>query len=154
MKIFSNVAGDSNDENNFPHKLLLTKTQVSKLRKAFANNSSANIKLSKTHLHKIGQSGGFLSRLLRPLLKTGLTLKGNVVKPLAISVLIPLGLTAAASAIDAAIHKKMFGSGTTILIISNEEVNAIMKIVKSLEESGLLIKGVSETIKNEAKEQK
>ena len=66
LKISSNVVGDSNDENNFPHKLLLTHMQVSKLRKAFTNNSSANIKLSKTQLHKIGQSEGSLGRLLRP----------------------------------------------------------------------------------------
>ena len=78
----------------------------------------------------------------------------NLLKPLAKSVLIPLGLTAAASATDAAIHKKMFGSGTTTLIILNEEMNDIMEIVKSLEESGLLIKGVRETIKNKAKGQK
>ena len=77
----------------------------------------------------------------------------NVLNPLAKSILIPLGLTAA-SATDAAIHKKMLGSGFTTLIISNEEINDIMKILKSLEESGLLIKGISETIKNEAKEQK
>ena len=75
----------------------------------------------------------------------------NVLKPLAKSILIPLGLTAAASAADAAIHKKIFGSGITTLIISNEEMNDIMKIVKSLQESDLLIKVVSETIKNEAK---
>ena len=79
---------------------------------------------------------------------------GNVLKPLAKSVLIPLGLTAAASATDAAIHKKMFGSGMTTLIISTEEMNDIMKIVNLLEESGLLIKVVSQTIKNEPKEQK
>ena len=82
---------------------------------------------------------------------------GNVFKPLAKSILITLGLTAAAAAAaatDAAIYKKMFGSGTTTLIISNEEINDIMKIVKSLEDSGLLIKGVSHTIKNEAKKQK
>ena len=60
LKISSNVVGNSNDENNFPNKLLLTNTQVLKLCKAFANNSSANIKLSKTQMHKIGQSGGFL----------------------------------------------------------------------------------------------
>ena len=102
-----------------------------RLRKAFANNSSANIKLSKTQLHKIGQSGGFLGRLLGPLLKTGLPLMKNVLKPLAKSILIPLGLTAAA-ATDAAIHKKMFGSGVTTLIIWNEEMNNIMKIVRSL----------------------
>ena len=101
-----------------------------RLPKAFANNSSANIKLSKPQLHKIGQSGRFLGRLLGPLLKTGFPLIGDVLKPLAKSVLIPLGLTEAASATDAAIHKKMFGSGVTTLIISNEE-----------------------TVKNEAKEQ-
>ena len=104
-------------------------------------------------MFKIGQSAEFLGRLLGPLLKTGLPLIGNVLKPLAKSVLIT-GLTAAASATDAAIHKKMFGSGVTILIISNEEMNDVMKVIKSLEESGLLIKGVSETIKNETKEQK
>ena len=78
----------------------------------------------------------------------------NVLKPLAKSVLMPLGLTAAVLATDVAIHKKMFGSGFTTLIISNEEMNDIMKIVKCLEESGLLIKGIRETIKNETKEQK
>ena len=103
-------------------------------------------------MHKIGQSEGFLGRLLRPLLKIGLPLIRTVLKPLAKSVLIPLGLTAAASATDTVILKKMFWSGTTTLIISNEEMKDIMKIIKYLEESELLIKGVSETIKNEAKE--
>ena len=79
---------------------------------------------------------------------------GNVIKPLAKSVLIPLQLTAAVSATEAAIHMKMFGSGMTTMIISNEEINNIMKIIMSLEESGLLIKGVREAIRNEAKEQK
>ena len=85
-----------------------------------------------------------------------MTLIGNVLKPLGKSVLIPLGLTAAAvaaSAIDAAVHKKMFESDVTTLIISNEEMND-MKIVQSLEEYGLLRKDVSKTIKNEAKKQK
>ena len=91
-------------------------------------------------MHKIGQSEGFLSRLLGPLLKIGWLLIGNVLKPSAKSVLVQLGLTAA-SATDAAIHKKMFGSSTTTLIISNEEMNDIMKNIKSLEEFGLLIKG-------------
>ena len=85
----SNLVGNSNGENNFPHKLFLTNTQVSRLRKAFINDSSANIKLSKFQLHKIGQSEGFLGRLLGPLLKIGLPLTGNVLKPLAKSVLIP-----------------------------------------------------------------
>ena len=105
-----------------------------KLRKAFANGSLANTKLSKTRLIKITQSGGFLGRHLRSLLKTGLPLIGNVLKPLTKSVLIPLRLKAAASATDAAIHKKMFGSGNTTLIISNKEMNDIMKIIKSLED--------------------
>ena len=100
-------------------------------------------------MHKIEQSGGFLGRLLGPLLKTGLLLIGNVLKPLAKSVLIPLGLITAASVFP----KKISGSGNTTLIISNEEMNDIMKIVKPLDGCGLLIKGVSETIKNGAKEQ-
>ena len=105
-------------------------------------------------MHKIGQSGDFLGRLLGPLLKSGLPLIGNVLKPLANSVLTPLGSPLAASVTDASNHKKMFGSGATTLIISNEEMNDVMKIVKSLEESGLLIKSISERIKTEAKVQK
>ena len=90
------------------------------------------------------QSGGFLGRLLGPLLKTGLPLIKNVIKPLAKSVLIPLELTAVASAADAGIHNKILGSGNTTLIISNDEIHDIIKIVKSLKYSGLLIKGVTE----------
>ena len=104
------------------------------------------------------QSGGFLGKLLGPLLKTGLPLIKSVIMPLAKSVLIPLGLTTAASAADAGIHKKILGSGSdnnnTILIISNDEMDDILKIVKSLEDSGILLKGVSETIQNEAEEQR
>ena len=100
------------------------------------------------------QSGGFLGRLLGPLLKTGLPLIKNVIKPLAKSVLIPLGLTAAASAADAGIHKKILGSrNRTTLIISNGEIN-IIKIVKSLKDSGSLLKGVTKTVQNEVKQQK
>ena len=126
--------------------MLLTNTQVLRLCKAFPNNSSANIRLSKTQLHKIGQSGGFLDRLLGPLLKTGLSLIKNVLKPLSKSILIPLGLAAAASAADATIHNNMFASGMKTLIISKEEINDILK------KSGLLIEAVSEIIKHEAKE--
>ena len=96
----------------------------------------------------IRKSGEILGRLVGPLLKTGLSLIENIVKPLAESVLIPLGLKASASATDAAIHKKIY---ITTLIISNEEMNDIMKIFESREESGLLIKSVSETIRNEGK---
>ena len=110
------------------------------------------------------QSGGFLCRLLGSLLKTGLPLIKNVIKPLPKSVLIPLGLTAAGSAADAEMHKKILRSGrghsssstphNATLIISNDDMKDIIEIVKSLENSGLLLKGVSETIQNESKEQK
>ena len=90
------MIGNSNDETNLPHELLLTNRQVVNLRKAFANNSSTDIMLSKTQLSQMIQSGGFLGRPLGPLLKTELPLTKSVIKPLAKNVLIPLGLTAAA----------------------------------------------------------
>ena len=109
------------------------------------------------------QSGGFLGRLFGPLLKTGLPLMNNVIKPLAKSVLIPLGKTAESAAADAVIHKKILGSANrpsssnsdnnnnnnnnnTILIISNYEMKDFIKIVKYLENSSLLREGVSKTI--------
>ena len=105
LRLSSNMIGDN--ETSFPHELLLTNKQVASVRKAFANNSSTDIELSKSQLSKMMQSGGFLGRLLGPLLKTGLPLIKNVIKPLAESILIPLRLTAAtASATDEGIHKK------------------------------------------------
>ena len=83
-----------------------------------------------------------------------LPLIGNLIKPLTKSVVIPLRLTGAASATDAAIHKKMFRLGINSFIISNEETNDFIKIVKSFKGFGILTKGVIETIKNEAKEEK
>ena len=137
LRLSSNMIGDN--ETNFPHQLLLTNRQVANICKAFASNSSIDIKLSKTQLSKMIQSGGFLSRLLGPLLKTVLPLIKNVIKPLAKSILVPLGLTAATSAADAGMHKKVLESGnTTTLIISNNRIEDIIKIVKSLEDSGLL----------------
>ena len=106
LRISLNMVGISNDNTNFPNELFLTNRQVENIRKAFAENTSTDIKLSETQLSKMIQSGGFLGKLLDPLLKTGLPLINNVIKPLAKSVLIPLGLTAAASAADAGIHKK------------------------------------------------
>ena len=154
LRLSPNMIGDSNDKANFPHELLLTDRQISSIRKAFSNNSSADIKFSKTQLSKMIQSGGFLGKLLGPLLKTGLPLIKNVITPLAKSVLISLGLTAAASAADAGIHKKILGSGNTTLIISNKDMEDLIKIVKSLEDSELLLKGVTESVQNEIKEQK
>ena len=150
------MIGVSNDENYFPHEPLLTNRQVGSLCKTFANNSSADFKLSKTQFSRIIQSEEFLGRIFGPLLKTGLPLMKNVVKSLAKSVLIRLGLTVPASAADAGIHKKILGfsSTTTTVIISNDEMEDIIKIVKSLEDFSLLLKGVNETIQNDTKEQK
>ena len=155
LRLSSNMIGNSDDI--VPHKLLLTNRPVLSIRKAFAKNISTDIKLSKTQLSKMIQSGGFLGKLLGPLLRSGLPLMKGLIKPLAKSVLIPLGLTAVASAADAGLYKKILGSGhnnNTTLIISNDEMDDILKIVKSLEDSGILLKGVSETIQNEAKEQR
>ena len=138
------------DVKDLHHELLLTTRQRTKLRNAFNNNMSSNIKLSKAQVSKIIQSGRFLgslwSKLASPLMKVAVTLAKNI--------LAPLGITAAALAIEAGIKKKIHGSGTTTLIISNEESNDIMKIVQALEESNILLKGVTKTIKNEIKEQK
>ena len=138
-----------------PHELLLTTRQNTKLRNALNNNSATDIKLSKIQIKKIIQSGGFLGKLLSklagPLMKEALSLAENV--------LAPLGLTAAISAIYGSILKKIHGSGATKgagvkLIIKQEDMNDIMKITKALENSGILLKGVSETIKDETKEQR
>ena len=148
------MIGNSDDKINFQHELSLTNRQAANLREAFANNSSSDIKVSKNQLSNTLQSEGFLGRRIDPLLKPGLPLMKNLMKPLAKSVLIPIGLSAASQAADSEIHKKILRSGTTTLIISNDETEDIIDIVKSREDSGLLLKGVSETIQNETKEQK
>ena len=148
------MIGNSNDKDNFPHELLLTDRQVSSIHKAFSNNWSVDIKFSKTQLSKIIQSGRFLGKLLGPSLKAGLPLIKNVITPLAKSVLIPLGSTAAASAADAGIHQKILVSGgNTTLIISNKDMEDLIRIVKSLQDSKLLLKGVTESVQNDVKEQ-
>ena len=137
------------NKDEHPHELLLTTRQNTKVRSALNNNSATDIKLCKAQIEKIIQSGGFLGKLLSklagPLMKVAL--------PLAKNVLAPLGLTAAMSAIDGGIQKKIPGSGVK-LIIEQEDMNDIMKIIKVLENSGILLKGVSKTIKNETKEQR
>ena len=119
--------------NNLPDELLLTTRQKTKLRNAFENNMSIDIMLSKAQLSKVIQSGGFLDLLLS---KTAGPLI-NVAVPLAKDILAPLGITAAASVIDAGVQKKIHDSGATTLIISNEEMNYIMKIVQALEDSNI-----------------
>ena len=135
--------------NNLPHELLLTTRQTTKLRNAIKDNLQTDIKLSKAQISKIIQSGGFLGKIPGPLLKNGLPSLKSVIKLLGL-----LGLTAASSAIDAGVQKKIYGSGTTTLVISNEEMNDIMKIVQALEDSNILLKGVTKTIKNKTREQK
>ena len=148
LRLSSNMVGNSDDETNFPHNLLLTDRQTLRLRKAFNNHTSAGIKFSKAQLTKM-QKGGFL-KILMPLLKSGLPLLKSVVKPLGM-----LGLTAAASATDAAINKEILGSRNhTTLIISNNDMQDLLKIVISLEDSRILLNGITETVKNEVKEQK
>ena len=115
------------DENDLPHELLLTARQI-QLRNAFNNNMSINIKLSKAEMSKIIQSGGFLGSLLNKL--------------------------AAASAVDTEIQNKIHGLEKTILIISNEEMIEIIKIIQALEDSNILLKRVTKTIRNETNETK
>ena len=136
------------NSDNLPHELLLITRQTTKLTNAIKNNMPTDVKLSKAQISRIIQSGGFLGKLLGPLLKTGLPSLKSVIKPLDL-----LGLTTASSAIDAGVQKKIFDSGTTTLVTSNEEINDIMKIVQALENSSIFSKGVTKTIKNETKEQ-
>ena len=137
------------NKENLPHELLLTTRQNTKLRNTINNNLATDIKLSKAQMKKLIQSGGFLgklfSKLADPLMK--------VAMPLATNVLAPLGLTAAMSAIDGGIQKKIRGEGVK-LVIEQEDMNDIMKVIKSLENSGILLKGVTKTIENETKEQR
>ena len=142
------------DGNDLPHELLLTIRQQTKLRNAFNNNMSTDIKLSKAQKSKIIQTGGFLglplSKLAGPLMKVAVLLAKKL--------LAPLGVTAASLAIDAGIKKtkkqtNKHVSGTTTLIISKEE-KMTMKIVQALEDSNVLLKEVTETIKNETRKQR
>ena len=137
------------NKDELPHELLLTTRQNTKLREAINNNLATDIKFSKAHIKKLIQSGEFLGKLLSklagPLMKVAL--------PLATNVLAPLGLTAAMSAIDGSIQEKIHGSRVK-LIIEQEDMNDIMKIIEALENSGILLKGVTKTIENESKQQR
>ena len=137
------------NKDELPHELFLTTRQSTKLRNAIKNNLSADIKFRKAQLKKLIQSGDFLGKLLSkiagPLMK--------VAMPLAKNVLAPLGITAAMSAIDGNIQKKMRGDRIK-LMIDNEDMNDIMKIIKALEKSGILLSGIGKIIENEVKEQK
>ena len=132
------------DGNDLPHELLLTTRQKTKLGNAFNNNMSTGKNLSKAQISKIIQSGGFLellsSKLAGALMKEAASLAKHL--------LAPLEITAAASAIGAGLQKKIHDSGTTTLIISNKEMNDIIKTIQALADSNILLKGVTKTIKN------
>ena len=137
------------NKDELSHELLLTTRQNTKLRNAINNNLATDIKLSKAQIKKLIQSGGFLGKLAGKL--AGPLMK--VAMPLAKNVLAPLGLTAAMSDTDGSIQKKIHGSGVK-LIIEQEDMNDIIKIIEALENSGILLKGVTKTIENETKEQR
>ena len=137
------------NKDKLPHELLLTTRQNTKLRNAINNNLTTDIKLSKAQIKKLIQSEGFLGKLLSKL--AGPSMK--LALPLAKNLLAPLGLTAAMSAIDGSIQKKIHGSGIK-LTIEEEDMKDNMKIIDALENSGILLKGVSKTIENETKEQR
>ena len=137
------------NKDELPLELLLTTRQNTKLRNAINNNLATDVKLSKAQIKKLIQSGGFLGKLLSKL--AGPLMK--VAMPLAKNVLAPLGLTAAMSVIDGSIQKKIHGSGIK-LIIEEEDMQDIIKLIKELENSDILLKGVSKTIENEIKEQR
>ena len=128
------------------HELLLTQGQITKLRNNIQNNMSTDIKFSKAQIKKRIMSGGALGSILGKLI--GLSTK--TISPLTKNILLPLRLSAAMSGID----KKIHGYGTTTLVISNEELNDIIKIAQALEDSNMLLKGVTKTIKNDIKDQK
>ena len=137
------------NKDELPHELLLTTRQSTKLRNTINNNMATDLKLSKAQIKMMIQSGGFLGKLLiklaGPLMKVSM--------PLAKNVLAPLGLTAAMSAIDDSIQKKMREEGVK-LVTEQGDMNDIMKVIEALENSGILLKGVTKTIENETKEQR
>ena len=131
------------------HELFLTQTQINKLREKVENNMSTDIKLNKVQINKLiksrGALGSILARFLTKLIKPAIPLGKNI--------LAPLGLSAAMSATDAAIQKKMYGSGTKKAKFSNKDLDDMTKIVKALEDSDVLMKGITETLKNDIRKE-
>ena len=127
----------------------MTEQQLNKLRKKIENSISTDIKLSKVHINKIIKEGKNLGRLLMNFLPKLIKLAISIGK----NILAPLGLTAAMSATDAAIQKKMYGSGNKTLSISNNDLNDLIKISTALEEHDILLKGTTKTVENNTKKQ-
>ena len=131
---------------------MLTNNEIKDMEVIRSSENRGN-SLKGTTRKVTSQEGGYLN-FLRSLMATALSLMKTLFTPLAKSILVPLGLTTTASAANVGIQKKSFSSSATALVIWNKEMDDIIKIVKSVEVPGLLIKAVSETIKDEAKEQK
>ena len=131
------------------HELFLTKTQINKLREKVENNMPTDIKLSKAQINKlikeVGSLGSILARFLPKLIEPAIPLGKNI--------LAPLGLSAAMSTTDAAIQKKMYGSGTKAVKFFNKDLDDMTKIVKALEDSDVLMKGVTKTLRNDIKKE-
>ena len=129
------------------HELFLTQTQINELREKIENNMSTDIKLGKAQINKLIKEGAalgsILARFLPKLIKPAISLGKNI--------LAPLGLSAAMSATDAAIQKKLYGSGTKTVRFSDKDLDDMTKIVKALEDSNVLMKGITETLKNDIK---
>ena len=144
------LSNENFNKSNLIHELYLTERQMKKLIKKTDDNMSTDIKLSKTQINKTIKECGNLGRLLMnflpKLIKPAISIGKNI--------LAPLGLSAALSATDAAIQKKIYRSGTAKLTISVDDLDEIIKIVTALEEHDILLKGTAKAIKNETKEQK
>ena len=129
--------------------MFLTQTQINKLREKVENHMSTDIKLSKSQINKLlkeeGALGSILARFLQKVIKPALSLGKNI--------LAPLGLSAAMSATDAVIQKKMYGIGTKTVEFSNKDLDDMTKIVKALEDSDVLMKGMTKTLKNDIKKE-
>ena len=140
----------NSNKNKLIHELYLTEQQLNKLRKKIENNMSTDIKLSKVQINKIIKEGGNLGKLLMNFLSKSIKPAISIGK----NILAPLGLSAAMSATDAAVQKKMYGSGNNTLIISNNNLNDLIKIVTTLEEHDILLKGTVKQLKMKQKNKK
>ena len=138
------------NKNQLIHELYLTEQQLNKLRKKIESNMSTDIKLSKVQINKIIKEDGNLGRLLMHFLPKLVKPAISIVK----NILAPLGLSVAMSATDDAIQKKMYSSGNKALIISNDDLNDLIKIATTLEEHDILLKGTTKTVKNNTKKKK
>ena len=143
------LSNENFNKNQLIHELYLTEQQLNKLRKKIENKASTDIKLSKVQIKKIIKEGGNLGRLLMNFLPKSIKPAISIGK----NILASLGLSAAVSATDAAIQKKIYGAGSKTLIISKNDLNDLIKIATALEEHDILLKGTTKTIKNNTKKQ-